>query len=78
MGGHVLKLQRTSPNYTLFTEVVWPVSLYVVIAYEFFWVYLPAAYDLKLVIDKGVVDVLKPSWITASIELGEKAPLRKK
>jgi len=35
-------------------------------------------YDLKLVMDKGVVDVLKPSWITASIELGEKVPLRKK
>ena len=40
--------------------------------------FLPTAYDLKLIIDKGVVDVLKPSWIIASIELGEKASLRKK
>jgi len=36
------------------------------------------AYDLKLVIDKGIVDVLKPSWITDSIEGGEKAPMQKK
>jgi len=36
------------------------------------------AYDLKLVIDKGTVDVLKPSWIIHSIEQGEKVPMKKK
>ncbi|KAJ3515533.1 hypothetical protein NLJ89_g1703 [Agrocybe chaxingu] len=35
-------------------------------------------YDLKLVIDKGKVDVLKPSWVMDSIERGEKVPMRKK
>ncbi|CAA7265112.1 unnamed protein product [Cyclocybe aegerita] len=35
-------------------------------------------YDLKLVIDKGKVEVLKPSWIMDSIEQGEKVPMRKK
>jgi len=35
-------------------------------------------YDLKLIIDKGKVDVIKPSWIEDSIEEGERVPLRKK
>jgi DNA ligase-4 len=37
-----------------------------------------AAYDLKLIIDKGKADVIKPSWILDSIEEGEQVPLRKK
>ncbi len=36
------------------------------------------AYDLKLVIDKGTVDVLKPSWIIDSVEQGEKVPMKKR
>lgn len=35
-------------------------------------------YDLKLLIDKNVYDVIKPNWITDSVALGEPAPLRKK
>ncbi|KAF8159664.1 DNA ligase IV [Crassisporium funariophilum] len=35
-------------------------------------------YDLKLVINKDIVDVLKPAWITESVERGERVPLRKK
>nr|Q7Z7W5.1 RecName: Full=DNA ligase 4; AltName: Full=DNA ligase IV; AltName: Full=Polydeoxyribonucleotide synthase [ATP] 4 [Coprinopsis cinerea]BAC76766.1 DNA ligase IV [Coprinopsis cinerea]BAD93669.1 DNA ligase IV [Coprinopsis cinerea] len=35
-------------------------------------------YDLKLVIDKGIHDVIKPSWITDSVTLGEPAPFKKK
>jgi len=37
-----------------------------------------AAYDLKLIIDKGKVDVIKPSWILDSIEKGEGVLLGKK
>lgn len=37
-----------------------------------------SAYDLKLVMDKDQLDVIKPSWITDSIEAGEAVPLRKK
>ena len=37
-----------------------------------------AAYDLKLIIDKDKVDVIKPSWILDSIEKGEGVPLGKK
>jgi hypothetical protein len=33
---------------------------------------------LKLVIDKGVNDVIKPAWITDSIRAGKKVPLGKK
>lgn len=36
------------------------------------------AYDLKLLIDKGIYDVLKPAWIIDSIELGHTAPFQKK
>ncbi|KAF5316619.1 hypothetical protein D9619_006679 [Psilocybe cf. subviscida] len=35
-------------------------------------------YDLKLIIDKDQLDVIKPSWITDSIEAGEAVPLCKK
>ncbi|KIM44920.1 hypothetical protein M413DRAFT_442894 [Hebeloma cylindrosporum] len=35
-------------------------------------------YDLKLIIDKGKVDVIKPSWILDSIEKGEGVPMAKK
>ncbi|KDR80522.1 hypothetical protein GALMADRAFT_240825 [Galerina marginata CBS 339.88] len=35
-------------------------------------------YDLKLVINKGTIDVIKPSWITDSIEHGRKLPMRQK
>ncbi|KAF9462872.1 DNA ligase 4 [Collybia nuda] len=35
-------------------------------------------YDLKLYIDKGIYDVLKPAWILESIELGHPAPFNKK
>ncbi|RXW22137.1 hypothetical protein EST38_g3713 [Candolleomyces aberdarensis] len=35
-------------------------------------------YDLKLSIDKGIHDVIKPAWITDSVKLGQKVPLRKK
>jgi len=35
-------------------------------------------YDLKLIIDKGKADVIKPSWIVDSIEEGEQVPLQKK
>lgn len=36
------------------------------------------AYDLKLIIEKGLNDVIKPSWITDSIALGERAPFHHK
>jgi DNA ligase-4 len=36
------------------------------------------AYDLKLVIDKGIHDVLKPDWVKDSIALGHPMPFRKK
>ncbi|KAF8909386.1 DNA ligase 4 [Gymnopilus junonius] len=35
-------------------------------------------YDLKLIIDKGKIDVIKPSWIEDTVEHGEKRPLQKK
>ncbi|TEB36658.1 DNA ligase 4 [Coprinellus micaceus] len=35
-------------------------------------------YDLKLVIDKGRIDVLKPEWVQDSIARGELAPFQKK
>lgn len=37
-----------------------------------------AAYDLKLVIDKDLVDVLKPRWIINSIEAGYALPMTEK
>ena len=36
------------------------------------------AYDLKLMIDKGKYDVVRPSWVEDSITLGRCAPFRKK
>jgi DNA ligase-4 len=36
------------------------------------------AYDLKLIIEKDQLDVIKPSWITDSIDAEEAVPLRKK
>lgn len=36
------------------------------------------AYDLKMVIDKGIVDVIRPRWIFDSIEEGELVPMSKK
>lgn len=36
------------------------------------------AYNLKLLIDKGIYDVLKPAWVIDSIELGHTAPFQKK
>jgi len=36
------------------------------------------AYDLKLIIDKGKHDVVKPSWIEDSISLGRPAPVYKR
>ncbi len=36
------------------------------------------AYDLKLSIDKGIHDVVKPEWITDSVALGRQAPLSKR
>ncbi|KAF6761657.1 DNA ligase 4 [Ephemerocybe angulata] len=35
-------------------------------------------YDLKLVIDRGLHDVIKPAWITDSIKKGEPVPFRKR
>ncbi|KAJ3527652.1 hypothetical protein NMY22_g9703 [Coprinellus aureogranulatus] len=35
-------------------------------------------YDLKLVIDKGRLDVLKPEWVEDSVARGELAPFHKK
>ncbi len=35
---------------------------------------ISTAYSLKLVIDKGLVDVLKPRWITDSLEAGLRSP----
>ncbi|KAF9563995.1 ATP-dependent DNA ligase [Agrocybe pediades] len=35
-------------------------------------------YDLKLVINKGTIDVLKPAWITDSIARGTRLPMKKK
>ncbi|KAJ2930609.1 hypothetical protein H1R20_g6480, partial [Candolleomyces eurysporus] len=35
-------------------------------------------YDLKLIIDMGVHDVIKPAWITDSLKAGRKMPLEKK
>jgi hypothetical protein len=39
---------------------------------------ISVAYDLKLLIDKGIYDVLKPNWVTDSIALGQHVPFRKK
>ncbi|TFK29738.1 DNA ligase 4 [Coprinopsis marcescibilis] len=33
-------------------------------------------YDLKLVIDKGIFDVIRPQWIVDSLSLGHPAPFR--
>ncbi|KAG5647455.1 hypothetical protein DXG03_009386 [Asterophora parasitica] len=35
-------------------------------------------YDLKLLIDKGIYNVLKPDWVKESVALGAQAPLSKK
>ncbi|KAF8074989.1 DNA ligase IV [Lyophyllum atratum] len=35
-------------------------------------------YDLKLLIDKGIYDVIKPEWVTESIELGHLAPFSRR
>ena len=35
------------------------------------------AYDLKLIIDKGTVDVLKPEWVQDSIAREELVPFQK-
>lgn len=37
-----------------------------------------SAYDLKLVVQKNINDVIKPSWIKDSITLGEIAPFHHK
>lgn len=39
---------------------------------------ISVAYDLKLLIEKGIYDVLRPNWVTDSIALGHPAPFRKK
>ena len=39
---------------------------------------LGPAYDLKLLIDKGIHDIVKPGWVKESVGLGELVPLRKK
>ncbi|KIK60460.1 hypothetical protein GYMLUDRAFT_73906 [Collybiopsis luxurians FD-317 M1] len=49
-----------------------PADLYVVYNGE------SIPYDLQQIIDKGVYDVVKPNWITDSVALGHKAPLKKK
>jgi len=36
------------------------------------------AYDIKLLIDKGNVDIIRPQWIRDSIARGELVPLKKK
>ncbi|PPQ96588.1 hypothetical protein CVT26_006325 [Gymnopilus dilepis] len=35
-------------------------------------------YDLRLIIEKGKIDVIRPNWIEDSVERGEKVPLTKK
>ncbi|TFK40007.1 DNA ligase IV [Crucibulum laeve] len=35
-------------------------------------------YDLKLLVDKNIYDVIKPSWVIDSVEAGELAPFRKR
>lgn len=37
-----------------------------------------AAYDIKLLIGKGNVDIIRPQWITDCIARGELVPLKKK
>lgn len=37
-----------------------------------------AAYDIKLLIDKGNVDIIRPQWIVNCIARGELVPLKKK
>lgn len=37
-----------------------------------------AAYDIKLLIDKDSVDIIRPQWVTDCIHRGELVPLRKK
>lgn len=36
------------------------------------------AYDLRLIVDKDAIDVLKPNWIVDSVEQGRKASMTKK
>ncbi|KAG1735545.1 ATP dependent DNA ligase domain-containing protein [Suillus lakei] len=35
-------------------------------------------YDIKLLIDKDIVDIIRPQWVTDCIHLGELVPLKKK
>ena len=39
---------------------------------------ISTVYNLKLVIDKGLMDVLKPRWITDSVEAGYTLPMTSK
>lgn len=36
------------------------------------------AYDIRMIMDKGAIDIIKPIWITDSIAKGELVPMRKK
>ncbi|CAL1714652.1 unnamed protein product [Somion occarium] len=35
-------------------------------------------YDIRMIMDKGAIDIIKPIWITDSIAKGELVPMRKK
>lgn len=36
------------------------------------------AYDIKLIMDKGALDIIRPQWIKDSVAKGVLMPLRKK
>ena len=36
------------------------------------------AYDIKLIMNKDVCDIIRPQWILDSVAKGEKVPLTKK
>ena len=40
--------------------------------------FLNPAYDIKMIMNKGQYDIIKPAWITDSIAKGELVPMRKK
>jgi hypothetical protein len=49
------------------------------LAFSFIHAHTPhAAYDLKILINSGEHDILKPSWIQDCVRRGELVPMRKR
>ena len=76
-GALVLKSLLANLKPSLYTEGKLPVRLSL-LAYVYLKLIALAAYDLKLLIDKGIYDILKPDWVADSIALGHPAPFRKR